>query len=92
LLIPMVGEEAVGAGLLRLATHTVVRLDSESERAWNQIPTYRLLLELSGEKKPRAKTPFSDMSMSPVGSVFSYVRRSSDLQEQIKNKKMRTGK
>jgi len=39
---------------------------------------YKLSLELVGEKKPRAKTPFSDMSLSPGKSGFPCVSWSSD--------------
>lgn len=58
----------VGAviGLSRLAIHTTVR----SGTLWYQIPMYILLLELVGEKKPRAKSLPAEMSMSLGKSGF----------------------
>jgi len=57
---------------------------------WNQIPTYRLSLEPAGEKKPRAKTPFLEMSRSPGESGLALVSWSSDWQKQIRSRKMKT--
>jgi len=54
-------EEGVVMGLSRLATHTTVRLGM----LWYQIPMYKFLLELVGKKKPSAKIPPSETSMSP---------------------------
>uniref|UniRef100_A0A0A8XTQ4 Uncharacterized protein n=1 Tax=Arundo donax TaxID=35708 RepID=A0A0A8XTQ4_ARUDO len=89
LLMVSFGEEAVVAGLSRLATHTTVRL--RSGMPWNQIPTYRLPLEPAGEKKPRAKTPSLEMSISPGASGLTVVSWSSDSQKQIKSRKMKNG-
>jgi len=52
---------------------------------WNQIATYRLVLEPAGdgEKKPSAKTPPLEMSRSPGVSDLPLVNWSSDMQTQI---------
>jgi hypothetical protein len=46
------------------------------------------VLELLGEKKPRAKPPPLEMSVSPRVSGFVCVSWSSDLQDELKNRKM----
>ena len=53
-------------GLSRLAIHTTVR----SGTLLYQIPMYNLLLEFVGEKKPRAKSPPAEMSLSLGKSGF----------------------
>jgi hypothetical protein len=45
-------------------------------------------LELLREKKPRAKSAPLEMSMSPWVSGFACVSCSSDLQDELKNRKM----
>jgi hypothetical protein len=79
-------EEGVVVGLSRLATHTRVR----SGMLWYQIPMYRLSLELVGEKKPSAKTPSLEMSMSPGESGFARVGWSLDWQGELKSRRMKT--
>ena len=74
-------------GLSRLATQTYVR----SGMSWYHIPTYGFAVELSREKKPRANTPPFETSSSPGKSGFAGVRRSSDLQKQINNKRIQGG-
>lgn len=66
--------EDVVIGLSRLATHTTVR----SAMLWYQIPMYNFLLELVGEKKPRAKSPPSEMSVSLGKSGFVCISWSLD--------------
>jgi hypothetical protein len=78
-------DEWLEIGLSRLAIHTTVR----SGMLWYQIPRYKLLLELVGEKKPRAKTRPSEMSMSPGESDFGCVSWLLDSQKQLKIKNRR---
>ena len=54
------------------------------------MPTYEPTVEFVGEKKPRAKTPLLETSLSPVESGFAGVRRSSDLQIQINDRRKTT--
>jgi hypothetical protein len=83
-------DEWLEIGLSRLAIHTTVH----SGMLLYQIPRYKLLLDLVGEKKPRAKTPPSDMTMLPGESEFSCVTVSWSLDSQkelkIKNRRKKT--
>jgi hypothetical protein len=76
-------DEWLEIGLSRLAIHTTVR----SGMLWYQIPRYKLLLELVGEKKPRANTRPSEMRMSPGETEFAFVSWSLDSRKQLKIKK-----
>ena len=58
--------DGVVIGLSRLATQTIVH----SAMPWYEIPMYNFLLELVGEKKPRGKSPPSEMSLSLGNSGF----------------------
>jgi hypothetical protein len=49
------------------------------------------LLVLVGEKKPRAKYPLLEISMSPWVSGFACVSWSSDLQNELKNRRKKMG-
>jgi hypothetical protein len=55
------------------------------------MPTYGFAVELSREKKPRAKTPLFETSLSPGKNGFAGVRLSSDLQKQIDNRRIKKG-
>jgi hypothetical protein len=55
-------------------------------------PYVQVVLELASEKKPRAKAPPSEMRVSPGESDFACDRWSSDLQNELKKRRMRTGK
>jgi hypothetical protein len=84
------GDEGVASiiGLSRLAIHTTVR----PGMLWYHMQRYSrlLLLELGGDKKPRAKSPPSEMSMSSRVSGFECVKWSSaDLQDELKNRSVR---
>jgi hypothetical protein len=48
-------------------------------------------LILVGEKKPRAKYPLLEMRMSPWVSGFACVSWSSDLQDELKNRRKKMG-
>ncbi|KAE8807680.1 hypothetical protein D1007_15827 [Hordeum vulgare] len=74
-------------GLSRFATHTYVRCGM----LLYHMPMYEFVAEFVGEKKPRVKMPPLEMSLSPGESGFVGVMRSSDLQKQIKNRRMKTG-
>lgn len=74
-------------GLSRLATHTTVG----SGILLYQIPMYNLRLELVGEKKPRAKSPPSETSLSLRKSGFACVSWSLDWQRELKNTRMKVG-
>ena len=78
-------DEGLVTGLSRLATQTTVRLGI----LWYQIPRYKLLLELFGEKNPRAKSPPLETIMSLGESGFTCVSWSLDWQKEPKIKKMR---
>ena len=78
-------DEGLVTGLSRLATQTTVRLGI----LWYQIPRYKLLLELFGEKNPRAKSPPLETSMSLGESTFTCVSWSLDCLKELKIKKMR---
>jgi hypothetical protein len=54
------------------------------------MPTYESAVEFSREKKPRAKTPLFETSLSPGKSGFAGVRRSSDLQKQIDSRRIKS--
>jgi hypothetical protein len=80
--------EPLVIGLSRLATHTYVR----SGILLYHMPMYEFAVEFAGEKKPRAKTPPLDTSLSPVESGFPRVRRSSDSQKQTNDRRIKTGR
>ena len=77
--------DGVVIGLSRLATQTTVR----SAMPWYQIPMYNFLLELVGEKKPRAKSPPSEMSVSLGKSGFVCVSWLSDRQSELRDMRMK---
>jgi hypothetical protein len=56
------------------------------------MPKYEFAVEFSREKKPRAKMPLFETSLSPGKSGFVGIRRSSDLQKQIDNRRMKQGR
>jgi hypothetical protein len=72
----------------RLATHTYVR----SGILLYHMPRYEFPVEFVGEKKPRANMPPLETSLSPAESGFAGVRRSSDLQKQINDRRIKTGR
>lgn len=72
-------------GLSRLATHTYVR----SGMLLYHMPRCKLLLELAGEKNPRAKSPPLEMSSSLGKSGFVCVSWSLDLQNELDNSRIK---
>jgi hypothetical protein len=58
---------------------------------WYHIPRYILVLELVGKKKPRAKSPLLETSVSLWVSGFACVSWSSDLQTEFKNRMKKMG-
>ena len=77
--------DGVVIGLSRLATQTIVH----SAMPWYEIPMYNFLLELVGEKKPRAKSPPSEMSVSLGKSGFVCVSWLSDRQSELRDMRMK---
>lgn len=55
------------------------------------MPMYEFAVEFVGEKKPRVKMPPLEISMSSGESGFVGVRRSSDWQKEIKNRRIKAG-
>lgn len=76
-----------GIGSSRLAVHTTVRLGM----LLYHMPRYKLALEPLGEKKPSAKSPALETSVSPEESGFAFVSCSSDLQNEPRDRRMKIG-
>jgi hypothetical protein len=87
LVMASMGDEVAAIGLSRLAVHTTVR----PGMLWYHMLRYKLVLEPSGEKKPSAKSPPLETSVSPEESGFASVSWSSDLQDELKNRRMKMG-
>lgn len=80
--------DGVVIGLLsRFAAHTTLR----SGMLWYQILMYKLLLELVGEKKPRAKSPSTEMRVLPRKRDFACVSWSSECLVEQKIRRMKMG-